>query len=83
MVEGQTDKAVVWVATATGGILAATAIYWVLQKALDAYVPYQVRPGPVVHASDTQPRPASQGPAGLHKETVHSQQVSLADTSGL
>jgi hypothetical protein len=36
------EKAVVWAATATGGILAATAIYWVLQKALDAYVPYQV-----------------------------------------
>jgi hypothetical protein len=36
------DKAVVWAATATGGILAATAVYWALKKALDAYVPYQV-----------------------------------------
>lgn len=52
MVDG--DKAVVWAATATGGILAATAIYWVLQKALDAYVPYQVSlTGCRVHAADS------------------------------
>jgi len=36
------EHAVVWAATATGGILAATALYWVCKKALDAYVPYQV-----------------------------------------
>lgn len=41
------EKAVVWAATATGGIFAATAVYWALKKALDAYVPYQYhyRPG--------------------------------------
>jgi hypothetical protein len=42
---GQTnrDQAVVWAASTTGGILAAAAVFWVLRKALDEYVPYQVR----------------------------------------
>lgn len=36
------EKTVAWAATATGGLVAATALYWALKKALDAYVPYQV-----------------------------------------
>lgn len=36
------DKAVVWAVTATGGILAASAVFWAVKRALDAYVPYQV-----------------------------------------
>jgi hypothetical protein len=36
------EKAVVWAVTATGGVLAASAVFWVVKRALDAYVPYQV-----------------------------------------
>jgi hypothetical protein len=41
--EGQREKALAWAAAATGGALAAAGVYWAGKKALDYYVPYQVR----------------------------------------
>lgn len=54
MRQNNREQAVLWAASATGGILAAGAVFWVLRKALDEYVPYQVRTAAVkgVHWSN-------------------------------
>lgn len=34
---------ILWTAVGAGSVAAATGVYWVAKKALDTYVPYQVR----------------------------------------
>lgn len=36
-------RLLLWAAVATGGLAAATGVYWAAKRALDIYVPYQVR----------------------------------------